>query len=38
MYYKELLKEATNERHQEDFNKKHESVVLQMTNFIYMIL
>ena len=28
MYYKELLKEAINERHQEDFNKKHGNLAL----------
>ena len=29
MYYKELLKEATNERHQEDFGKKHRNLALK---------
>lgn len=29
MYYKELLKEAINERHQEDFNKKHGNLALK---------
>ena len=28
MYYKELLKEAINERHQEDFNNKHGNLAL----------
>lgn len=29
IYYRELLKDANNERHQEDFNKKHRNLALK---------